>query len=178
MILWAPEIAISSGRRSFHKSHYRIRTSEDFFASQMVPRTERAQWGKRWGMQCEDEQMIVQPQAAKVVPLRWSRLDYGTDATYFNWSRYFPLRKFLSFRKRKASMDRGRGQVIKGNSETHSAKIVILLRAPAKPILESCSAAKLHLTHIRLASFVNCPALMHSELSYLGLSVKNQRKSS
>lgn len=71
--------------------------------------------------------------------------------------RYFSLRKFLLFRERKESMDRGKEQVVKGNSETHCAKIVILLRAPAKPVLGSCSAAKLHLTQICLALFVNCP---------------------
>lgn len=37
--------------------------------------------------------------------------------------------------RKKKTMDGGRKQVVKGNSETHCAKIVILLRASSKPIL-------------------------------------------
>lgn len=65
------------------------------------------------------------------------------------------------FATEKEIMGRDGEQVVEGTSGTHCAKIVVLLRAPAKPILCSCSAAKLHLSQICLALFISCPAPVH-----------------
>lgn len=42
--------SVSLGRWYLHSSFSRMRTYEDISASQMVPRTERAQWGKCWSI--------------------------------------------------------------------------------------------------------------------------------